>query len=574
VQLPAIPAGGPYVLEARSSDGAVQRVGDVLVGDVFLCGGQSNMQLSVGAAANAQFEIRQATDAQVRVLTVATHDSLVPLDQFADPVSWAVETPETTGAFSASCYYFARELRKQVGVPVGLVVSAWGGSRVRDWLSEPGLRRANLDSADVDLLDLYRSDPQAAQRRWDLVWQAWWDSHGAAAAHGEPWSPAYPVTDWATAPAGLGAWALWKGASPDGFTGQMWMRTTVRLTAAQAAQKAVLDLGSVNEEDETWVNGRGVGGTSWAKQALHPIPAGVLHEGENTVVTNIFCSWRNCGMSGAAATRAIRLADGTAAPLEGPWRYAEVPDLIAPQLPWGPTHGVALDYNGMIAPIGPYGFRAAVWYQGESDIHFADEYQAGMTALMADWRSRFGADLPFLIVQLPNYGPRPTRPMASELSDIREAQRRAAAADPHAGYIVTIDIGDHQNLHPADKQDVGRRLAVLADGLVYGRGGPGSGAAPTVAHRSGASVVAAFANVTGGLAAYSGMPNAFELCGALQASCRYVDAQIVDAHTVRLEGGPAEATRVRYCWGDSPTCTLTDGSGLPATPFEVPIQGR
>ncbi|MEO9132918.1 MAG: sialate O-acetylesterase [Sphingomonas sp.] len=310
--LPALPAGGPYALEARSDGGADQKVADILVGDVFLCTGQSNMQLAVRGAGNAQFEMRAATDGQIRQLTVATKESLTPLDSFATPVSWVAASPETVGAFSASCYYFARELKKSVHVPIGLVVSAWGGSRVRDWVSEPGLRKLGMYHDDLAMLDLYRTEPQAAQRRWDTAWEAWWRSHG----QGEPWRADYPASDWNTAPAGLGAWALWNGASPDGFVGQMWLRTTVILTAEQAAQPAILDLGAVNEEDESWVNGQGVGGTSWSRQAQHQIPAGVLHAGSNSIVTNIFCSWRNCGMSGLPETRAIRLKDGSGAAVE------------------------------------------------------------------------------------------------------------------------------------------------------------------------------------------------------------------------------------------------------------------
>jgi sialate O-acetylesterase len=571
-ELPAMPAGGPYTLEARSSDGADQVAHDVLVGDVFLCGGQSNMQFAVRAAADAPLEMRQATDSQVRMLTVTDHESVAPLARFADPVSWSVESPETVGAFSATCYFYAREVRKTEKVPIGLVHASWGGSRIRAWISEAGLRPIPAYADDVAMLNLYRTAPQAAERRWDATWEAWWRTHGAAAAGGNPWDPAYPTATWATAPEKLGPWALWTGTSPDGFVGQMWMRTTVRLTAAQAAQKAVLDLGPVNEEDESWVDGHGVGGTSWAHQALHEIPAGVLHAGENTIATNIFCSWRGCGLTGGPETRAIRLADGSSVPLDQPWRYKALPaDVIAPQIPWGKTHGVSMDYNGLIAPIGPYAFRAALWYQGESDIHYTPYYQASLTALMADWRRQFGADLPFLIVQLPNYGVRPTEPMSSDLADIREAQRRAAIADRRAGYAVTIDIGDAKVLHPTDKQDVGLRLSILAQRLVYQRGGPGWGPAPGQPYRSGGGVVVPFTNVTGRLTGYSGAPNAFELCGTSQASCRFVPARIVDARTVRLEGGPTGATRVRYCWGDSPTCTLSDTSALPATPFDAPI---
>ncbi|EQB33787.1 sialate O-acetylesterase [Sphingobium ummariense] len=568
--LPAMPAGGPFTLQARSSSGETQAIADVLVGDVFLCSGQSNMAFAVKGADNAAAEMAAATDGTIRSLTVRTKDSVTPLDSFADPVAWTPASPETVGDFSASCYFFARELKKTEKVPVGLVTAAWGGSRVRAWISEPTLHRTGQEAENVQLLDLRRRDPMAADRGWSAVWERWWRQQGIAG--GEPWQPSFDASGWETAPAGLGPWALWKGTSPDGFTGQMWFRTEVTLTAAQAAQGAILDLGAVNEEDQSWVNGQGVGGTSWSRQARHPIPAGVLRAGKNVIVTNIFCSWRNCGMSGPADSRAIRLADGSAVPIAGPWRYAEMPaSLIAPQLPWGPAHGVSVISNGMIAPMGPYGFKAAVWYQGESDIHFAPDYQALLGTLMADWRRRFRADLPFLIVQLPNFGPRPDGPVESEMADIREAQRRAAIADPKADYIVTIDIGNPADIHPTAKQEVGRRLALAGRRLLYGEATP-TGPRPIDARIEGKAVTLRLGGVTGALAAPDAALPAFELCGPAAGSCRIAPARIAGADTVAIDLTGARPTRLRYCWGDSPVCPLSDGSKLPTGPFEIPVR--
>ena len=330
--------------------------------------------------------------------------------------------------------------------------------------------------------------------------------------------------------------------------------------------------GVANEEDQSWVNGTGVGGTSWTPQARHPVPIGVLHAGVNTVVTNIFCSWRNCGLTGPATGRAVRLADGSAVTLTGSWRYAQMPaGVIAPQLPWGPAHGVSVIYNGMIAPIGTYGLKGAVWYQGESDVHFAADYQRNLTAMMNDWRQRFGAALPFIIVQLPNFGPRPTQPGESEMADIREAQRRTALADAHADYTVTTDIGDPGNIHPVKKQEVGRRLAQTAARLLDDapvKTGP-RGERATIAGRS---VTIRYSDVDGRLVSYSGSPTAFELCGAAAGSCRYVPARISGPADVTLDAGPIRPVRVRFCWGDSPLCNLSDASGLPAGPFELPIR--
>jgi sialate O-acetylesterase len=570
LSLPALPAGGPYRLQARTASGEVQDVEDVLIGDVYLCSGQSNMQFEVRGSENAQFDMMTARDGTIRSLTIATKDSVDPLATFATPVKWALAAPDTVGAFSATCYFFARERKKSVNVPVGMVVAAWGGSRVRAWVSEPGLRAAGLERESLDLVDLRRTQPEAADRGWGTVWERWW--HSLNIKGGEPWQPGFDAKGWAVAPDKLGPWALWTGNSPDGFTGQMWFRSEVTLTAAQAAQGAILDLGATNEEDQTWVNGRSVGGTSWARQSRHTIPAGLLHEGANTIVTNIFCSWRNCGMTGPAESRAIRLADGTSVPVAGPWRYAPMAaNAIAPQLPWGPAHGASIIYNGMIAPIGPYGFKAALWYQGDSDIHYAPDYERNLRTLMADWRRRFRPDLPFLIVQLPDFGPRPTRPTESDMADIREAQRRAAVADRLADYTVTIDIGDPANIHPTKKQEVGRRLALTAERLLDHKPtktGP-RGDRATLAGRA---VIIHFGDVSGQLVSYSGSPIAFELCGAAAGSCRYVPGRIAGPNSVILDAGTIRPARVRYCWGDSPICNLSDASDLPAGPFELQVR--
>jgi sialate O-acetylesterase len=569
VNLPALPEGGPYVLKA-SSGGESQQVTDVLVGDVFLCTGQSNMALTVRRAANGEAESAAATDAAVRELTVDRTASPVQLTAFSTPVSWKVESPQTAGDFSASCFYFARELRKQVKVPIGLVNTSWGGTRDRGWVSAPTLRTLGPYSDDLDMLALYQRDPAAASRRWDAAWENWWRGH----AKDEPWKA--DTSSWQVAPPELGPWGTWQGLSlPDGsaepgvgFVGQMWLSTHLRLTRTQAAQAATLELGRANEEEKSWVNGQGVGGSSQQPNASHALPRGLLHEGDNSITLNIFCSWKNCGLSGPASTRFIGLADGSHVALDQPWRYKPVDTLIAPQLPWGPMHGVGLQYNGMIAPIGAYGVKGAIWYQGESNLYFAQNYQRTLSAMMADWRKQFGAAMPFLIVQIPDYGPTPTQPGESLWSDVREAQRKTAEADRNAALVVSFDIGDPKNLHPPNKQEIGRRLAIAARHLVYGEALAPSGARVTSAQRKDDQVTVSFRDVTGALSAYNGQPNAFELCDA--NTCRWAQARLAGNSVLLSNAG--NATRVRYCWGDSPVCTLTDDSALPAGPFEIPIQ--
>jgi sialate O-acetylesterase len=571
--LPAMPAGGPYTLTA-TANGETETANDVFVGDVFLCAGQSNMEFSQRQAQGGADDALTATDGQIRQLRINNNASPTQRHTFATAVRWVVGSPESVGNFSAACYYFARELKKTVNVPIGMIVGAWGGARVRNWVSEAALRRLSPnseDNEDLDILALYRTDQQAALRRWGTKWESWWKT--ARPADGEPWSLEYDDSSWKIAPPALGAWALWNGTSPDGFVGQMWMRTTVTLSADQAAKPgAVLDLSSVNEEDETWINGKDVGASSFANRTQHPIRSGVLKAGANVIATNIFCSWRNCGIRGPAENRAIRFGDGSSVPLSNSWRYREVPDAsIGPQLPWGPTHGVTMDYNGIISPIGAYGLRGVVWYQGESDIYFARNYKATLLAMMTDWRRQFeNPNFPFLIVQLPNYGPIPSQPAASLWADVREAQRQSVIEDNHAAITVNIDIGESTNLHPTNKREVGRRLSIAARRLIYGERIPSSGATVAKATRRGSEVVVAFNNVTGTLSIRGPGPTGFELCGATQASCRWAETRVERASVVMLNA--ANATRVRYAWGDSPVSSLYDDSGLPAGPFEVTIQ--
>ena len=243
--------------------------------------------------------------------------------------------------------------------------------------------------------------------------------------------------------------------------------------------------------------------------------------------------------------------------------------------PGKPTGGVAVLYNAMIAPLGAYGLRGVVWYQGESNSSVPEgrRYQAQLQGLFADWRRQFAAPLPFLVVQLANYGSMPKAPVESGWALTRDAQRRAVEADGNAALAVTIDIGNRDDVHPTNKQEVGRRLARAARHAVFGEKLSASGARPLAAVRSGEVVQVSFGEVDGKLVVYNARdPSAFELCGRESGTCRYVSARLAGDAVVTLEGGGDSPSRVRYCWADSPLCNLYDSAGLPAGPFEIDIK--
>jgi sialate O-acetylesterase len=546
-----------------------------MLGDVFLCSGQSNMELGVSRTLNAASEIAASPNDTIRLLPISQDFGPSPREHFATPVSWTIAGPETVGSFSATCYYFARELQKSVKVPIGLIHASWGGSNIETWISASGLKSVGGFDERLDMLREYAKDPTSATARLGTAWEAWWRKLAPGPEGSEPWQPS-ATSGWINTPAKLGDWKRWGVPELSDHDGMVWYRRAVSLTAAQVGGAASLSLGGIDEVDETWVNGKPIGNTfGWGTERTYPIPAGVLHEGINVIVVNVLSTWASGGLLGPADHMTLQTADGSSVPLGGSWQY-QVPPAIegpSPRAPWESVGGLTTLYNAMIAPLGPISLRAAVWYQGETNAAVADQYEKLLTGLMADWRGRFSADLPFLIVQLPNFGaPVAGAPAESDWANLREAQRRAVTRDARAALAVTIDIGDRFELHPPNKQQVGVRLARAARHVVYGEPVTASGPRPSTIERAGDRLIVTFVDVDRALVVYSGTdPNAFEVCGDTADSCRFANAAI-DGTRVTIAVPPgANVTRVRYCWGDAPICTLYDQSGLPAGPFELRV---
>jgi len=572
--LPAVDAGGPFTLEVRSGSGATLTVSDVLVGDVFVCSGQSNMELPVGQSRNGNLAAARSANEQIRLLTVPKAGKPLPAAAFEAATDWQIAGPQTVRTFSAACYFFGREVHETQQVPVGLVNASWGGTAIEPWTGESGLRPIGGFDARLDLLQVYARDEDAANAGFGRMWEAWWRGHGAEA--GEPWK-LEDAGAWMDVPE-LRNWKTWGVPELASHNGMLWYRRAFRLTPEQAAGPATLSLGGIDEVDETWVNGRVIRNTfGWGTPRTYRVPAGTLRAGDNVVVVNVLSTWDAGGMTGPPDALALKFDDGTAVSLAGEWRYRPVPPSAGrpPRAPWEPIAGLTTLYNGMIAPLGPYGIRGVLWYQGETNADSPAGYEKLLGGLMASWRGQFGAGLPFLVVQLPSFGAVPTSPTESDWADLREAQRRAVAADDHAGLAVTIDIGEPDNLHPGNKQDVGRRLARAARHVIYGDAISPSGPAPLSASRDGAAVVVTFGGVERALISYSSSQAiGFELCGSAAGSCRFVIGD-VDRNRVVLRppSTPDWApVRVRFCWGPSPLCNLTDGSGLPVGPFEIPVK--
>lgn len=573
--LPPIPAGGPYELTVKAGQ-ASQVVRDVQLGDVWLCAGQSNMELPVRRALDADSEIAAATRPTIRLFTVPKAAAVTPQTTFNAPVAWRPATPDSVRDFSAACFYFARELQKTVNVPMGLIQSAWGGSRIEAWTSADALRAQDGMEPALDVLALYASDPAAGSAEWGRHWEQWWTQREGAAAGDTPWQPGTDSSNgWRDAPAALGAWERWGIPALSAYNGMVWYRTQVKLTAAQAGQGARLELGPADETDVTWINGVAVGSQNAPGDARsYPLPPGLLKAGTNSVVVNVLDTWGEGGLAGPADAHAVHLDDGTRIVLDARWQYRAAPGDQAPPLaPWHAATGLSSLYNGMITPLGSYGLRGILWYQGESNTGDGAAYAARLRSLRDDWRRQFGAEMPLLVVQLAGYGQPPVAPVESGWAQVREAQRRVAVEDPHTGLVLAIDIGDAYDIHPPNKQELGRRLARAARRVVYGEAAlAASGPTAGRVSRTRVEVRIAFDDVTGTLVTTgSNGPIGFELCDAEARNCAYADATL-DGHAVVLSSlRAATAERIRYCWADGPICTLRDSSGAPAGPFELTL---
>jgi sialate O-acetylesterase len=576
VRIPPMPAGGPHVLVAQSSAGAREVASDILFGDIFLCSGQSNIELPVTRAGDANNEIRKSANDTIRMLTVAHADSAVPLEHFRSSVAWQAAAPETVADWSAVCFFFARELQPATGAPIGLIHASWGGSNIRPWMSAAALQAHGSYATGMRILSVYARDPASAQLEFASEWERWWRARSGDHPGSEPWNPARrPDSGWVAAPAGLGDWRSYPDPGLKNFNGMLWYRTRFTLSAAEAGRPATLALGPINQVDQTWLNGKPLGNTfGYETERTYDIPAGALRAGENTLVLNITSTYGPGGLLAAGAQRSLRISGGRSVALQA-WDYMKVStDMGYPhRAPWEPVGGLSTLYNAMIAPLGSLSLRGVLWYQGESNTGEAETYQSLLSGLMSDWRARFGARLPFLVVQLPSYGMQSWEPQESGWAALREAQRRAVERDRRAALAVTIDIGDPHNLHPTNKQDVAKRLARAARHLIYDDPVVPSGPRALNASSRADAVSVELADVEQGLVALSHEnPIGFELCGAQPGSCRFADAMIDGSHVLLRVPGGEPPVRVRYCWADSPVCTLFDRSGLPAGPFELSIE--
>lgn len=460
ITLPALKAGGPYTLQVNEL-----QVSDILIGDVFLCSGQSNMELPVSRVTDMfADEVAAYGNDRIRHITVPkVYDFHQPQEELP-PTAWKAATPENVLQYSALAYFFAKALYEKSGVPVGLVNASWGGTPVEAWISEEGLKAFPMYLNDKRIYedDAYCRHIKEVEGenfyRWNLsLYQ------GDPGLHGTPWYAAdYDDSQWQNVEMLGNDWGT-NGLNP--VAGSHWLRKEVEIPASWEGAEAVLRLGCIVDADSVYVNGTFVGTTGYQyPPRIYRIPAGILRAGRNQVTVRIISNGSRPQFVPEKPYKIICTPQGSEAAeevsLEGRWKYRlGAPMPKAPGMMFFCYKPVCL-YNAMIAPLRNYAVRGVVWYQGESNVSRRNEYADLLTALIADGRSTFNAPaLPFYIVELADFLHPDDTGGRKAWAEMREEQAKAAERNEHATLIRNSDLGEWNDIHPLDKKTLGGRVA-------------------------------------------------------------------------------------------------------------------
>jgi len=566
IRLPAQAAGGPYTLEVSASN--TLRVEDLLVGDVWIASGQSNMEFELADSDGGAAEVAAAAaHPRIREIKVPRTVAFEPREDLA-AAAWQPAGPATAGTFSAVAWHFARRLEGELGVPVGIVDSSWGGTHLETWTSRAGLAR------DADFAEAMARLPRSAaelgalrQAQLEQMLTRWQPGLPALAAEPEGWAAIdHDDHAWPT----LNTPGIWEEQGLDGLDGTVLMRREVTLDAAQAAAPATLSLGTIDDRDRTWVNGVSVGGLDdWDKPRRYALPAGLLRPGRNVIAVEVIDDGGDGGFYGDPALLRLELGP-TAIPLAGRWR-ARVLDMLHRTVPDANDMATLL-FNGMVSPLTRWPAAGVIWYQGESNVPRAAQYARTLPLMIDDWRRAWGRPaLPFYIVQLASFMPlKDNRLDTSAWAELRDAQRQAARL-PHAGLAVTIDIGAADDIHPRNKRDVGLRLAGLALHDLHRRPIEARGPEWRAQRIEGKRIVLSFDHVGAGLATRErGAPlRGFAVADA-QGRFHAATATIEGRQVIVSSADVPAPKAVRYAWVDNAgEANLVSLDGLPAGPFRT-----
>ena len=564
VVVPAQQAGGPFQLTVTGENTIT--VQDVYFGEVWLCSGQSNMELPMRRVKpRYETEFATANFPLIRCFNVGqVYNFKSPQEEVAGG-KWLAATPENLSELPAVAYFFAKQLHQKLQVPVGLINASLGGSPAQAWMSEEGLKQfpLHLEEAYKFRDDALIQSIEKADRERSNAWYAL-ATQKDSGQEGRYRCPEISTSDWAD----FQLPSYWSD-SPPFKNGVFWFRKEIDINASETGKPAFLNMGCVVDADSVFINGQLVGVTTYQyPPRWYTVKEGVLKEGTNSIVVRVIS---NAGRGGFVADKPYELKTATRTiDLKGNWKMkqgAEMPPLASQTfIRWKPM-GL---YNAMIAPLLNYHFKGVIWYQGESNTGNPTEYRTLFPAMIQDWRNKFNqGNFPFLVVQLANFMEARPLPTESNWAATREAQAEALKL-PATGMAVTIDVGEWNDIHPLNKSVVGERLALQAFKVAYNdkkvqADGP---VFKSMKIKNGKAYLR-FSNTGSGLMAKGGVPDGFAIAGD---DGKFVWAQaVIDGNQVVVwHEDILNPEFVRYAWADNPDrANLFNKEGLPAAPFRT-----
>jgi sialate O-acetylesterase len=569
VSLPELNAGGPYTMQIEATNTIT--INDILVGDVWVCSGQSNMGLSLGTLANVYpDEIKNSENKFIRQFFVPVNFNFNNREKDFKFGRWQNADPKSVRNFTAAGYFFAKKIYETYKIPIGLINASLGGSSAEAWISEDAIKsfpkyyEEVLRFKDPSLLGKINKQDDERVKNWYILIR---QTDEGLKDPQNIWSdPKVNTSDWET----IDVPGYWTETKLGYMNGVVWYRKEINVSSAITGKTAVLHLGRIFDVDSVFINGKFVGttGSQYAPR-IYKIPAGILKEGENTIVVRDISNIRHGGFVPGKQYNII--VDNDTINLEGKWKYkiGTVAEPLEDRLFTGkiPT-GL---FNSMIAPLLNYKIKGVVWYQGESNTSRAFEHYDLFKLLISDWRYNWQeGDFPFLYVQLPNFVEVNEEKTKFDWAYFRESQLKALSI-PNTGMAVTIDIGEYNDIHPVNKKDVGYRLALAARKVAYGEKQiVYSGPIYKLMKVKGNKVVLTFTNIGSGLIAKNGSYlKCFEVCG-IDNKYFPAKAKIENGDIVIWCNEVTKPVAVRYAWADNPEgANLYNKEGLPASPFRT-----
>ncbi|MFD0990072.1 sialate O-acetylesterase [Mariniflexile jejuense] len=557
-------AGGPYKMVIKGKNTIT--INNVLVGEVWVCSGQSNMEFTVDKIMNSKQEINDSNFPLIRQFLVEKDMSSTP-NQEVKSGKWDICNKNTVENFTAVGYFFAKKLYAELKIPIGLIHTSWGGTCVETWISRNAFENSNefknmiAEMPNVDIDSLVKNQTKLISDKVEKIQGSKITTLNEASLK----NLNYNDSTWPE----MNAPDLWENQQLVNLDGTVWMRKSIQISKEDTNKEALLELAKIDDQDSTYVNGSFIGTTRrYDENRVYNIPKNILKEGKNVIAIRIFDYAGGGGIYGNAQD--LKLTTQTnIIPLSGKWKF----NVIEVKSAVSPNNYPSLLFNAMINPLIPYGIEGVLWYQGESNTSRATQYKKAFPLLINDWRTKWNqGDFPFYFVQLSSYNENNgDSNNGSKWAELREAQTYTLQTVLNTGMCVTTDIGDAKDIHPTNKQDVGLRLAAIALNNVYKKDIVFSGPTFKSKEINGNKIILTFDNLGSGLTTPNkyGYLKGFEIADEDNVF-HFAKAYINNNKVVVYHDSVSNPIEVRYGWADDAgDCNLYNKEHFPASPFRT-----